>query len=97
MKEVAVELEGLRKFTTHPWVQQKSCNETTSQVFEVEQQDLYDDVPLVSFSTNECESYSATYIAFIQCFFKKFTVILNIFFIFNLSNILLYKIRIKRF
>ncbi|KAJ0702088.1 putative protein kinase RLK-Pelle-WAK family [Helianthus annuus] len=64
MKQVAVELEGLRKFTTHPWVQQKSSNETTSQVFEVEQQDLYDDVPLVSFSTNECESYSATYITF---------------------------------
>ncbi|KAK1411310.1 hypothetical protein QVD17_37857 [Tagetes erecta] len=56
MKEVAVELEGLRKFTTHPWVQQQTCNETTSLVLEIEQSDLYD-VPLID-TTNEWESYS---------------------------------------
>ncbi|XP_076951805.1 putative wall-associated receptor kinase-like 16 [Bidens hawaiensis] len=64
MKEVAVELDGLRKATTHPWVQQKFSGKTTSQVLEVEQHDLYEDVPLVSFGTNECESYSATYMTF---------------------------------
>ncbi|KAD7477881.1 hypothetical protein E3N88_01017 [Mikania micrantha] len=58
MREVAMELEGLRKFTTHPWVQQHTCNnETKSLVLEVEQSDLYD-VPL-SYSTNEWESSSS--------------------------------------
>ncbi|KAD7477976.1 hypothetical protein E3N88_01112 [Mikania micrantha] len=57
MREVAMELEGLRKFTTHPWVQQHTCNnETKSLVLEVEQSDLYD-VPLI-YSTNEWESSS---------------------------------------
>ncbi|KAD7477878.1 hypothetical protein E3N88_01014 [Mikania micrantha] len=58
MREVAMELEGLRKFTTHPWVQQHTCNnETKSLVLEVEQSDLYD-VPLI-YSTNEWESSSS--------------------------------------
>ncbi|KAD7477979.1 hypothetical protein E3N88_01115 [Mikania micrantha] len=59
MREVAMELEGLRKFTTHPWVQQHTCNnnDTKSLVLEVEQSDLYD-VPLV-YGTNELESSSS--------------------------------------
>ncbi|KAL8246320.1 hypothetical protein R6Q59_007536 [Mikania micrantha] len=59
MREVAMELEGLRKFTTHPWVQQHTCNnnETKSLVLEVEQSDLYD-APLV-YGTNELESSSS--------------------------------------
>ncbi|KAD7477883.1 hypothetical protein E3N88_01019 [Mikania micrantha] len=58
MREVAMELEGLRKFTTHPWVQQHTCNnETKILVLEVEQSDLYD-VPLI-YSTNEWESSSS--------------------------------------
>ncbi|KAI7745328.1 hypothetical protein M8C21_023676, partial [Ambrosia artemisiifolia] len=56
MKEVAIELDGLRKFTTHPWAQQQTCNETRSLVLEVEQSDLYD-IPLIN-DTNEWESYS---------------------------------------
>ncbi|KAK1411255.1 hypothetical protein QVD17_37802 [Tagetes erecta] len=56
MKEVAMELEGLRKFTTHPWVQQQPYNDTRSLVHEVEQSDLYD-VPLM-YGANEWESYS---------------------------------------
>ncbi|MFS8007938.1 putative protein kinase RLK-Pelle-WAK family [Helianthus anomalus] len=62
MKEVAVELQGLRKFTTHPWAQHQTYNETRSLVLEVEQSDLYD-VPLVSGNSGksgncEWESYS---------------------------------------
>ncbi|KAF5768135.1 putative protein kinase RLK-Pelle-WAK family [Helianthus annuus] len=56
MKEVAVELDALRKFTTHPWAQQQTCSETRSLVLEVEQPDLYD-VPLIN-DTNEWEPYS---------------------------------------
>ncbi|KAJ0463462.1 putative protein kinase RLK-Pelle-WAK family [Helianthus annuus] len=56
MKEVAVELDGLRKFTTHPWVQRETYSETTSSVLEAEQSDLYD-IPLI-YGTNEWESYS---------------------------------------
>ncbi|KAM0038016.1 putative protein kinase RLK-Pelle-WAK family [Helianthus debilis subsp. tardiflorus] len=56
MKEVAVELQNLRKFTTHHWAQQQTYNETRSLVLEVEQSDLYD-VPLVS-GNSEWESYS---------------------------------------
>nr|XP_043637106.1 wall-associated receptor kinase 2-like [Erigeron canadensis] len=54
MKEVAVELEGMRKLPHH-WIQQQICEETRSLVLEVEQSDLYD-VPLVSYSTNEWEA-----------------------------------------
>ncbi|KAK9062595.1 hypothetical protein SSX86_019783 [Deinandra increscens subsp. villosa] len=50
MREVAVELEGLRKFTTHPWAQQETSNETRSSTLEVEQPDLYD-VPLIGANT----------------------------------------------
>ncbi|KAK1411287.1 hypothetical protein QVD17_37834 [Tagetes erecta] len=56
MKEVAVELEGLRKLTTHSWAKNQTCNETKSSVLEVEQSDLYS-VPLIN-SVNEWESYS---------------------------------------
>ncbi|KAJ0463464.1 putative protein kinase RLK-Pelle-WAK family [Helianthus annuus] len=56
MKEVAMELDGLRKFTTHPWAQHQASNETRSLVLEVEQSDLYD-APLIN-DTNEWESYS---------------------------------------
>ncbi|GKB62085.1 kinase RLK-Pelle-WAK family protein, partial [Tanacetum coccineum] len=55
MKEVAMELDGLRKFTTHPWIPQTSL-ETRSLVLEVEQSDLYD-APLVSYGPNESDSY----------------------------------------
>ncbi|KAL8201771.1 hypothetical protein R6Q57_010918 [Mikania cordata] len=41
MKEVVAELEGLRKFTTHPWVQQQAHIESRCLFVEVEQ-DLYD-------------------------------------------------------
>ncbi|KAI3677563.1 hypothetical protein L6452_36829 [Arctium lappa] len=62
MKEVAMELEGLRKFTaTHPWVQQQ---ESTSLILEVEQSDLYS-VPLIPYSSSEWEAYSgSTHMAF---------------------------------
>ncbi|KAL7585663.1 hypothetical protein Lser_V15G42748 [Lactuca serriola] len=57
MREVAMELEGLRKFTTHPWVKQQTPEESRSLILEGEQSDLYD-VPLIPCSTNEWESYS---------------------------------------
>ncbi|KAI3750478.1 hypothetical protein L2E82_21116 [Cichorium intybus] len=57
MKDVAMELEGLRKFTTHPWVQKQKLEESRSLLLEVEQSDLYG-VPLIPYSTNEWESYS---------------------------------------
>ncbi|XP_023734819.1 wall-associated receptor kinase 2 [Lactuca sativa] len=59
MKEVAMELEGLRKFTTHPWNQQheQAPEESRSLILEVEQSDLYG-VPLIPYSSNEWESYS---------------------------------------
>ncbi|KAI3756401.1 hypothetical protein L1987_56221 [Smallanthus sonchifolius] len=64
MKEVVVELDSLRKFTTHPWIQQQTCQETSSLVLEDEQYNLYE-VPLVSYSSNEMQSYSnSTYMAF---------------------------------
>ncbi|KAJ0699627.1 putative protein kinase RLK-Pelle-WAK family [Helianthus annuus] len=56
MKKVAVELDNLRKFTTHQWIQQYKHQETKSWVLEVEQSDLYD-VPLVSYGNNDSESY----------------------------------------
>ncbi|KAD7477984.1 hypothetical protein E3N88_01120 [Mikania micrantha] len=56
MKEVVVELDGLRKLTTHPWVQQEASNETRSSVLEIEQSDLYD-VPLIH-GTSEWDSYT---------------------------------------
>ncbi|GKC04945.1 wall-associated receptor kinase 2-like protein, partial [Tanacetum coccineum] len=57
MKEVAMELEGLKKFKTHPWGQQQTNEEYRSLTLEVEQSDLYD-VPLIPYGTNEWESYS---------------------------------------
>ena len=57
-KDVAVELEGLRKITTHSWIQQTS-QETKSLVLEVKQSHLYDS-PLVSHGTNERESCSCS-------------------------------------
>ncbi|KAK1411289.1 hypothetical protein QVD17_37836 [Tagetes erecta] len=54
MKEVVVELEGLRKFRTHPWAQQEASSETKSLVLEVDQSDLYD-IPLI----HEWESSSS--------------------------------------
>ncbi|KAI3677558.1 hypothetical protein L6452_36824 [Arctium lappa] len=65
MKEVAMELEGLRKFTaTYPSVQQQTHEESTSLILEVEQSDLYS-VPLIPYSSNEWEAYSgSTHMAF---------------------------------
>ncbi|KAM0030107.1 putative protein kinase RLK-Pelle-WAK family [Helianthus debilis subsp. tardiflorus] len=57
MKEVAVELDRLRKFTTQPWVQQQTFQDARSVVLEVEQSDLYE-VPLVSYGSRDRESYS---------------------------------------
>ncbi|GKC55640.1 hypothetical protein Tco_1083238 [Tanacetum coccineum] len=57
MKEVAMELEGMKKFKTHPWGQQQTNEEYRSLTLEVEQSDLYD-VPLIPYGTNEWESYS---------------------------------------
>ncbi|XP_076887512.1 wall-associated receptor kinase 2-like, partial [Bidens hawaiensis] len=37
MKEVVAELDSLRRFTTHPWIQQQTFEETKSLVLEVEQ------------------------------------------------------------
>ncbi|KAK2980032.1 hypothetical protein RJ640_020058 [Escallonia rubra] len=51
MKEVAMELEGLRKFTKHPWVNQHDHEETVSLVSENEQSDLYT-VQLSPFNNN---------------------------------------------
>ncbi|GKB13655.1 hypothetical protein Tco_0847578 [Tanacetum coccineum] len=58
MKEVAMELDGLRKLTTHPWIPQTS-QETRSLVLEVEQSDLYD-APLISYGPNEWDSYTGS-------------------------------------
>ncbi|KAK2972074.1 hypothetical protein RJ640_010237 [Escallonia rubra] len=41
MKEVAMELEALRKFTKHPWVNQHDHEETLSLLSENGQSDLY--------------------------------------------------------
>ncbi|CAH1433019.1 unnamed protein product [Lactuca virosa] len=42
MKEVATQLEGLRKFTQHPWANQERDEEITSLIYtENEQEDLY--------------------------------------------------------
>ncbi|GKF70146.1 wall-associated receptor kinase 5-like protein, partial [Tanacetum coccineum] len=59
MKEVAMELEGLKKFKTHPWGEQQTNEESRSLILEVEQSDLYE-VPLITYSTNEWESYSGS-------------------------------------
>ncbi|GJS63994.1 kinase RLK-Pelle-WAK family protein [Tanacetum coccineum] len=59
MKEVAMKLEGLRKFKTHPWGQQQTNEESRSLILEVKQSELYD-VPLIPYSTNEWESYSGS-------------------------------------
>ncbi|GJT38090.1 kinase RLK-Pelle-WAK family protein [Tanacetum coccineum] len=59
MKEVAMELEGLKKLKTHPWSQHQTNEETRSLILEVEQSDLYE-VPLIPYSTNEWESYSGS-------------------------------------
>ncbi|KAL4557914.1 hypothetical protein LXL04_036108 [Taraxacum kok-saghyz] len=59
MKEVAMELEGLRKFTAHPWVPQQTPEESRSLILKVEESDLYG-VPLIPYSSNEWESYSGT-------------------------------------
>ncbi|XP_022029401.2 wall-associated receptor kinase 2 [Helianthus annuus] len=64
MKEVAMELDSLRKFTTHPWIQQQSFHETRSLTLEVEQSDLYE-APLISNDTINRKSYSSiTYMSF---------------------------------
>ncbi|KAI3493192.1 hypothetical protein L1887_42153 [Cichorium endivia] len=60
MTEVAMELEGVKKFTTHPWVQhQETRDESKSLILEVEHTDLYG-VPLIPYSTNELESNSGS-------------------------------------
>ncbi|GKB72876.1 kinase RLK-Pelle-WAK family protein [Tanacetum coccineum] len=60
MKEVAMELEGLKKFKTHPWGEQQTNEESRNLILEVEQSDLYE-VPLITYSTtNEWESYSGS-------------------------------------
>ena len=59
MKEVAMELEGLKKLKSHPWSQHQTNEETRSLILEVEQSDLYE-VPLIPYSTNEWKSYSGS-------------------------------------
>ncbi|XP_076890955.1 wall-associated receptor kinase 2-like [Bidens hawaiensis] len=59
MKEVAMELEGLKRFKTHLWNQQQTHEESRSLILEVEQYDLYE-VPLIPYSSNEWESYSGS-------------------------------------
>ncbi|KAK2993027.1 hypothetical protein RJ640_001590 [Escallonia rubra] len=41
MKEVAMELESLRKFTRHPWVNQHGHEESAGLMSEGEESDLY--------------------------------------------------------
>ncbi|XP_059669519.1 uncharacterized protein LOC132314713 [Cornus florida] len=53
MKEVAMELEGLRKFTKHPWVHQQSHEETVG--LTSEEPDLYT-VQMSTYSINDGES-----------------------------------------
>ncbi|CAA2968743.1 Serine threonine kinase [Olea europaea subsp. europaea] len=48
MKEVAMELEGLRKFTRHPWNQQRNAEENMALLSE--QSDLYD----ITMTNQEC-------------------------------------------
>ena len=52
MKEVAMELEGLRKFTKHPWANQESHEET--QGIMSEPSDLYA-IQMSSYNTNTGE------------------------------------------
>ncbi|XP_076942294.1 wall-associated receptor kinase 2-like [Bidens hawaiensis] len=56
MKDVAMELEGLKKFKTHPWGEQKMHEESRSLILEIEQRDLYD----IPHNTNEWESFSGS-------------------------------------
>nr|GEY03987.1 wall-associated receptor kinase 5-like [Tanacetum cinerariifolium] len=56
MKEVAMELDGLRKLTTHPSIPQTS-QQSRSLALEIEQSDLYD-ARIVSHGPNESDSYS---------------------------------------
>nr|GEX34203.1 wall-associated receptor kinase 2-like [Tanacetum cinerariifolium] len=55
MKEVTMELDGLRKLTTHPSLPQTS-QQTRSLVLEIEQSDLYD-ARIVSYGPSESDSY----------------------------------------
>ncbi|KAK9059308.1 hypothetical protein SSX86_021927 [Deinandra increscens subsp. villosa] len=57
MKEVVVELDTLRKFTTDPWIQQQTFQDTSISVLEVEQSDDLYEVPLISYGTNDKEPY----------------------------------------
>ncbi|XP_076959581.1 wall-associated receptor kinase 2-like [Bidens hawaiensis] len=59
MKDVAMELEGLKKFKNHPWGEQKMHEESRSLILEIEQRDLYG-IPLIPHNTSECESFSCS-------------------------------------
>ena len=51
MKEIAMELEGLRKFTKHPWVHQQNHEEVVGLMSESESANLYT-VPISPYNTN---------------------------------------------
>ncbi|KAL1819129.1 hypothetical protein ACET3Z_013998 [Daucus carota] len=61
MKEVAMELESLRKFTKHPWANQPSNEETTSLIAHsrIQHSDLYE-TELSSRDGNSSEQYSSS-------------------------------------
>ncbi|XP_071722546.1 wall-associated receptor kinase 5-like [Rutidosis leptorrhynchoides] len=59
MKEVAMELENLKKSKTHPWVQQQTNEESKSLILEIERSDLYE-VPLIPYASSEWESHSGS-------------------------------------
>nr|XP_043633112.1 wall-associated receptor kinase 5-like [Erigeron canadensis] len=63
MKEVAMELEGLKRFKTHQWSQNHTHEEARSLILEVEPSDLYD-VPLIPYSISDWGSYSSTSMTF---------------------------------
>ena len=61
MKDVATEIESLRKFTKHPWANQHGTEETTSFIVDrdIQHSDLYE-IQLISDDGNNSEQYSSS-------------------------------------
>ncbi|KAL1819130.1 hypothetical protein ACET3Z_013999 [Daucus carota] len=67
MKEVAVEIENLRKFTKHPWANQHGTEKTTSLIVdrEIQHSDLYE-IQLSSHIGNNSEQYSSSTVSLVH-------------------------------
>ncbi|WOG96043.1 hypothetical protein DCAR_0415373 [Daucus carota subsp. sativus] len=61
MKDVATEMESLRKLTKHPWANQHGTEETTSLIVdrEIQHSDLYE-IQLTTHGENNSEQYSSS-------------------------------------